>query len=115
MASLSIDIATTFITLASKQARPLHNPRISFVPLLLRHNHKPFSSNSPSLTLRPHSSASLSLSSSQRLRRFSAAASSTAAQETEDDVATKIPPDNRIPATIITGFLGSGKVWYTNS
>jgi hypothetical protein len=25
-------------------------------------------------------------------------------------VGTMIPPDNRIPATIITGFLGSGKV-----
>lgn len=31
-------------------------------------------------------------------------------QSDEADVLTKIPPDNRIPATIITGFLGSGKV-----
>jgi G3E family GTPase len=26
-----------------------------------------------------------------------------------------IPPDNRIPATIITGFLGSGKVRALNT
>ncbi|WOH05520.1 hypothetical protein DCAR_0624937 [Daucus carota subsp. sativus] len=47
----------------------------------------------------------------RRFRLFSTAA--TAAGPTTDqdssDVLTKIPPDNRIPATIITGFLGSGK------
>lgn len=41
-------------------------------------------------------------------RRFAASAASTT--EEGADVDTMIPPDNRIPATIITGFLGSGKV-----
>lgn len=40
-------------------------------------------------------------------RRFVASATAT---EDGSDVLTKIPPDERIPATIITGFLGSGKV-----
>lgn len=46
-------------------------------------------------------------------RRFSSASSSTlSVVETEDsfDLSTEISPDNRIPVTIITGFLGSGKV-----
>jgi len=41
-------------------------------------------------------------------RRFAASAASTT--EECSGVDTMIPPDNRIPATIITGFLGSGKV-----
>ena len=41
-------------------------------------------------------------------RRFAASAASTT--EESSGVDTMIPPDNRIPATIITGFLGSGKV-----
>lgn len=40
-----------------------------------------------------------------------ASTSTATPSQTEDpDVSSKIPPDNRIPATIITGFLGSGKV-----
>ncbi|GJN22483.1 hypothetical protein PR202_gb10048 [Eleusine coracana subsp. coracana] len=41
-------------------------------------------------------------------RRFAASAASTTEEGADAD--TMIPPDNRIPATIITGFLGSGKV-----
>ena len=46
-----------------------------------------------------------------RRRRLSAVAAQTTQSEGYD-VLTKIPPDDRIPATIITGFLGSGKVTF---
>ncbi|GLU22036.1 hypothetical protein SLE2022_381360 [Rubroshorea leprosula] len=112
MMNLSMDIATTFVNFTSlcHHRTPLSKIRTTFLPLLLR----PTKSQTLSYRTIPlvHRSVIVSSKSS---RRFTVSATATTTPQSEDsNVSTKIPPDNRIPATIITGFLGSGETTLLN-
>ena len=114
VASVSMEFASNFMGLAKSRSYPISSVKTAHF----------FSRNRQNFTVQSRKFLACTISDNSRIvrsskqpkrrfcRRLTAASAASSAAETEDSgVVTKIPPDNRIPATIITGFLGSGKVF----
>ncbi|KAK6147834.1 hypothetical protein DH2020_018746 [Rehmannia glutinosa] len=111
--SASMDMAATFLGLAKSHSFPLSS--INTTLFFCKTRPKIIAQTRKFLTSTTSANSRIVYSSKQTRkyfpRRFTVSGATTSAPETDDsDVLTKIPPDNRIPATIITGFLGSGKL-----
>ncbi|KAH9715403.1 CobW C-terminal domain-containing protein [Citrus sinensis] len=105
--SLATEMATTFLSFTSRPQNPFAKIRTTVLPVLF----KPRARNLSCKTT-PSSSHSkfIAFRVPRPYRRFTASASASE----DSDLLTKIPPDNRSPASIITGFLGSGKTILLN-
>lgn len=114
MASLSADLATTILGFTYRRPDSLSRVQAALLfPNLWRP--KPLQSQTLSYHSKSFRSRLVALDFSKPKRgprRFTVAATATTTSQSEssDVSTTKIPRDDRIPATIITGFLGSGKV-----
>ena len=108
VASVSMEIASTFVGLAKSRSYPISYVKTTH--FFSRNKQCFIGQNRKFLACTSSDKSRIVRSSKQLNRRFCRRLS---AAETDDSgVVTKIPPDNRIPATIITGFLGSGKVFF---
>ncbi|XP_042059044.1 COBW domain-containing protein 1-like [Salvia splendens] len=114
VASVSMEIASTFVGLAKSRSYPISSVKTTH--FFSRNKQCFIGLNHKFLACTSSDKSRIVCSPKQLNRRFCRRlyAATSAAETDESGVVSKIPPDNRIPATIITGFLGSGKTTLLN-